>query len=155
MTGSIKLTAVNGDVATTADEADLKVEISITDVRNNPSGTDYTGRVLATTSVTVTDKRAAAEENPDLGTAQPFNLGIPVQCTATAVTTIGSTCDAVTTVDSLVPGAVVESARANWQLTQFEVKDAGPNGTGYGAGCPFTCGDGDEGTFLRQGVFVP
>ena len=32
---------------------------------------------------------------------------------------------------------------------------AGPNGTGYGAGCPRTCGDGDEQTFMRQGVFVP
>ena len=35
------------------------------------------------------------------------------------------------------------------------MKDAGPNGTGYGAGCPQTCGDGDEAVFLRQGVFTP
>jgi hypothetical protein len=36
-----------------------------------------------------------------------------------------------------------------------EVRDAGPNGTGYGSGCPSACGDGDEQTFMRQGVFVP
>jgi aldehyde:ferredoxin oxidoreductase len=37
---------------------------------------------------------------------------------------------------------------------QVEIRDAGPNGTGY-ANCPPTCGDGDETTYLRQGVFVP
>ena len=37
----------------------------------------------------------------------------------------------------------------------IEVRDAGPNGTGYGAGCPPTCGDGDEAPFLRQGFFLP
>jgi len=35
------------------------------------------------------------------------------------------------------------------------VLDPGPNGTGFGAGCPATCGDGDETPFLRAGVFVP
>ena len=103
----------------------------------------------------MTDKRADAQENPTLGTAQPFSLGIPIQCTGTGSTSIGSTCTISTRVDALMPGAVVESVRSNWELGQFVVKDAGPNGTGYGAGCPPTCGDGDEGTFLRQGVFIP
>ncbi len=155
MTGAVKLVVINGNAGTPADEADVAIEIDITDVRNNPSGTDYTGRVLATTAITVTDRRADAQENPTLGTTQPFDLGIPVQCTGTASTTIGSNCTLSTTVDSLVPGAVAEGARSNWELGQFVVKDAGPNGTGYGAGCPFTCGDGDEGTFLRQGIFIP
>ena len=53
-----------------------------------------------------------------------------------------------------MPGTVVEGRRSVWQLGQVEVKDAGPNGTGY-ASCPPTCGDGDESVFLRQGVFVP
>jgi hypothetical protein len=155
LVGSVKMVVQNGDVGTVADEADVVIDIDITDVRNNPSGTDYTGKVLARTALTVTDKRADAQENPALGTTQVFDLGIPVQCTATGVTTIGSTCALSTTVDSLVPGAVVESSRSNWELGQIVVRDAGPNGTGYDAGCPLTCGDGDEGTFLRQGVFVP
>jgi hypothetical protein len=57
--------------------------------------------------------------------------------------------------DSLLPGAVVEGRRAVWQTGAITVEDAGPNGTGYGAGCPTTCGDGDETVFMRQGVFVP
>jgi len=153
--GSVKLTVQNGDVSTTADEADVAITVDLTDVRNNPSGTDYTGTVLASTSVTVTDKRADAQENPTLGTTQAFQLGVPVPCTATGSSSIGSSCVLSTTVDALIPGAVVESARSNWELGQFVVKDAGLNGTGYGPGCPPTCGDGDEGTFLRQGVFVP
>jgi hypothetical protein len=155
LTGAVKMVVQNGNPGTVADEADVSIDINIADVRNNPSGTDYTGRVLAMTSITMTDKRADAQENPTPGTTQPFDLGIPVQCTATGVTTIGSSCTLATTVDSLVPGAVVESVRSSWELGQFVVKDAGPNGTGYGAGCPFTCGDGDEGTFLRQGIFIP
>jgi hypothetical protein len=49
---------------------------------------------------------------------------------------------------------VLENKRSNWQLGQVIVKDAGPNGTGY-ASCPPTCGDGDESTFVRQGLWVP
>ena len=104
---------------TIADEADVAIAVDLTDVRNNPSGTDYTGSVLASTAVTVTDKRADAQENPALGTTQAFELGIPVPCTATGSTSIGSSCTVSTTVDSLIPGAVVESARSNWELGQF------------------------------------
>ena len=57
--------------------------------------------------------------------------------------------------DALIPGVVREGKRAVWELGQVTVRDAGANGTGYGAGCPPTCGDGDETTYLRQGVFVP
>ena len=49
---------------------------------------------------------------------------------------------------------MTERQRAIWALGQVQVKDAGPNGTGY-ASCPPTCGDGDETVFMRQGIFVP
>jgi hypothetical protein len=74
---------------------------------------------------------------------------------STGDATIGGDCALNTTLDALIPGVVAEGSRAIWQLGQVEVRDAGPNGTGYGAGCPRTCGDGDEQTFMRQGVFVP
>ena len=81
---------------------------------------------------------------------------MPIDCTTTpGDSTIGSDCSVSTTADDLVPGAVKEGARAIWELGQIEVFDAGPNGTGYGAGCPLTCGDGDEQVYLRQGVFAP
>jgi hypothetical protein len=154
LVGSVKLAVQTGDPNTVADEADVSVDVNITDVRNNPSGTDYTGKVLATAQVKITDNKNA-DENPETGTVQAFSLGMPVNCNATTDTTIGANCSLSTTVDALLPGAVIERSRGVWELGQFEVKDAGPNGTGYGAGCPPTCGDGDEGTFLRQGVFAP
>jgi hypothetical protein len=68
---------------------------------------------------------------------------------------IGSDCSISATANGLLAGVVKEGARALWELGQVEVLDAGPNGTGYGAGCQLDCGDGDEQVFLRQGVFAP
>ena len=55
-----------------------------------------------------------------------------------------------------MPGAVTEGRRAIWELARVQVRDAGPNGTGFeGPACPPDCGDGDETLFLNQGIFVP
>jgi hypothetical protein len=115
--------------------------------------TDYVGQVLVQADLQITDF-TNSPETPEPGTTQIFKYQYPVGCVATGGTTIGSTCDITTTADSIVPNTVVEGRRSVWQLGQVEVKDAGPNGTGY-ASCPPTCGDGDESVFLRQGVFVP
>lgn len=152
-TGGVRLIAVTGNPATDADEADMKIITSLTDVRNNPSLSDYTGRVLLETSLQITDAFNAAE-NPENGTAQSINLDVPIDCLTTTDTGIGSTCSINTTMDAVIPGAILEGKRSNWQLGQITVKDAGPNGTGY-ASCPPTCGDGDESAFLRQGLWVP
>jgi hypothetical protein len=151
--GFVKLDVIAGDVNTTPDEADVAITLSISDVRNNPSGTDYTGRLGVTTSLRITDN-ANADERPEPATVQSIPLEFAVQCAATGDTTTGGLCTANTTYDALVPGAVQERMRAIWELSQIQVKDAGPNGTGY-ASCPPTCGDGDETVFMRQGVFVP
>jgi hypothetical protein len=151
--GSVRYIVINGDPATEADEADVRLIVSMTDIRNNPSGSDYVGRVLATANVQITDQNNAAE-TPEPGTAQSFRYEFPVDCVATPVTTVGSTCALNTTADALIPGTVLESKRTIWEMGQVSIKDAGPNGTGY-ANCPPTCGDGDETTFLRGGVFVP
>ena len=66
----------------------------------------------------------------------------------------GADCALASTVDALIPGAVVERQFAVWELGQFEVKDAGPNGTGY-AVCPPTCGDGDESRLPAPGSLRP
>jgi hypothetical protein len=151
--GFVGYTVVNGDPATSSDEADVRLVVSLTDIRNRPSGSDYVGRVLATANVQITDQNNAAE-TPEPGTLQSFNHEFPVDCVATALTTIGSSCTLNTTADALIPGTVLESKRTIWEIGQVSIKDAGPNGTGY-ASCPPTCGDGDESTFLREGVFVP
>lgn len=151
--GSVKLEALTGNPATEADEADVALTVSITDVRNHPVGTDYAGRVGVLTNLQVTDNSNAAER-PEPGTGQTTPLEFAVQCAATVDSTIGGTCSLATTYDALIPGAVQERQRAIWELGQVQVRDAGPNGTGYAA-CPPTCGDGDETGFMRQGVFIP
>ena len=108
---------------------------------------------LVTADLQITDQNNAVE-TPDPGTLQSFKFEFPVDCVATALTTIGSNCNLNTTADAVVPGSVTEGKRSIWQIGQVSVKDAGPNGTGY-ASCPPTCGDGDETTLLRQGMFVP
>jgi hypothetical protein len=165
LVGSTNLEVLAGNPATPADDADVAVTISITDVRCGtanaacPGGTgsDYEGDLLgALTALQITD-RLNTPPGPDgvPGTANGV-LGMPVQCTATASTTVGATCSLSTTLDALLPGAVREGKRSVWELGQIHVRDAGPNGTGYeSSACPPDCGDGDETLFLRQGVFVP
>jgi hypothetical protein len=153
-TGSVRFIAVPGNAATDADEADAKYIVNLTDVRNKTTLTDYVGRVAAQTSLQITDTGNAAE-TPEPGTVTTISYMFPVDCVATGVTTIGSNCDVTTTADSLVPGTVVENRRSIWQLGGVTIRDAGPNGTGY-ANCPaVSCGDGDESTFLTEGIFVP
>jgi hypothetical protein len=151
--GFAKYSVVAGNSATETDEADVKLTVSLSDVRNKTLLTDYVGPVLVTSDLKITDNSNSAEA-PEPGTTQVGKYQFPVDCVSTISTSTGSTCNLNTTVDTIVPGTIVEGRRSVWELGQVEVKDAGPNGTGY-ASCPPTCGDGDETTFLRQGIFVP
>jgi hypothetical protein len=151
----VRWKSVAGDNATEANEADVEAIIRITDVRQDlvTGKPDYAGLLGVRVTLEITDQRNSPEQ-PEAGTSVPSTLEIPVQCVTTASTTIGGQCNATTSLNALLPGAVVERKRALWELGQTLVRDAGPNGTGY-AQCPPTCGDGDEEVFLRQGVFVP
>ena len=151
---SIRWTVIDGDSATEANEADVKAVVRINDVRNtDAAGTDYIGRLGVEAGLKITDQRNSPEQ-PESGTTQASLLQVSVQCVGTAATNVGSTCNANTSMNALLPGAVVERKRAIWALGQTVVRDAGANGTGY-AVCPPTCGDGDERTFMRQGIFIP
>jgi hypothetical protein len=150
---SVKYKVITGNASTEANEADVEAIIKIDDVRNNPSGTDYTGRLGMSVNTQITDQRNSGEQ-PDPGTTQVFPLQWSVQCVATVSTTTGGACNTTTSMNAILPGAVLEIKRTIWELGQSTVRDAGPNGTGYAA-CPPTCGDGDESTFMRQGIFVP
>jgi hypothetical protein len=151
--GQVRFDSVNGNGATEADEANVKLKVTMSDVRNKPALTDYTGRVLPKVQLQITDN-FNSDENPEPGTTQLLNFQFPVDCATTTDTTIGSTCNLTTTAEAFYPAAVLETKRTIWQLGQVTVQDAGPNGTGY-ASCPPTCGDGDEATFLRQGIWIP
>ena len=155
--GSVRMLAVVGGTNPDINDSDVKLITSMTDIRNNPSLTDYTGKLLVSMPLQITDQsNSTTGENPDNGTTTQFNLEYPIQCVATTDTTIGGACSLTTTENALLPGAVIKNRRAIWQTGQIVVKDAGPNGTGLDTPpCPPTCGDGDESVFAREGVWVP
>jgi hypothetical protein len=158
----LRMAVIVGNPFTPTDEADVGVQFESTDVRcagtnaacPSGQGSDYTGKLLARAPVRITD-RANGPGGNENGTMLDTLLEMPVTCVVTASSTIGARCALNTTLEALIPGALREGKRAIWQLGQATVQDAGPNGTGYGSGCPANCGDGDERTFLRQGIFVP
>ena len=158
--GSIKFKTLPGDPATSADDADVEIQTSMTDIRcrvgvvEDPetegypcrSGalTDYTGEVQLLVRARITDKPPTG---PRTGTVQDIELRASVPCVATPTSAAGSTCALSTTMDSLIPGSVSEGRRAIWTLGRIEVLDAGVDG------------DADtlanNGLFAVQGVFVP
>ena len=69
-----------------------------------------------------------------------------VQCVPTSSTSEGSTCFLFTSVNALIPGAIVERQRTVFQIGETRVMDGGPDGDT--ATSPNTI-------FLRQGFFVP
>jgi hypothetical protein len=143
--GSLFLRSVPGNASTVADEADVSVTASITDVRNANDLSDYTGSLRISLALQVTDRsNGPTKSDPATGSTR-FDVAVP--CTATTGTEdIGSTCSVVTSADAVVPGAIKESVRTIWQTDQVQVWDGGADGDVETA--PDT-------VFARQGVFVP
>jgi hypothetical protein len=139
-TGSVRYSNLSSDV---------KLEASLTDVRNNPSLTDYTGNLRVSTNLQITDNLNSSE-TPEPGTVQAFKYNFLAPCATTASTSIGSTCSVSTTANTLVPGTVVAGARTIWSLGQVQVQDPGPDGI-----FDSPSGNPDDGTFARQGIYVP
>jgi hypothetical protein len=144
-TGVVVLNTIVGDSSTPADEADLRLQLSVLDVRRKSDLADYAGELQVKTSIRVTDKLNGASP-VDPGTVQDIPYSFTGTCATTGDTTVGSTCTVDTTADALVPGTIVESRRAIWQLGTVEVYDGGSDGDVDTA--PNTL-------FERQGIFVP
>jgi hypothetical protein len=124
---------------------DVKLTVSITDVRQKVTLADYTGQLLVDAAVRVTDKKNGPS-GTESGTGTAWNFPVTVPCVSTASTTAGGTCTVNTTFNAVTPGAIVESQRAIWQLGETKVFDGGPDGLASTA--PNTL-------FADQGVFVP
>jgi hypothetical protein len=135
--------AIAGNTSTTADEADVKVKISATDVRKLSDLTDYTGQLKAQTSVRIIDRDNGPDET---GVTVDSPISFTVPCTATASTSVGSNCLLDTTVDALVPNSIKEGARAIWQMGKVEVYDGGADGV---------ASTNPNTLYLDQGFFVP
>ena len=142
--GSTALRAVTGDPGTPADEADVKLTLNMTDVRDKTSLADYTGELQAQITRRVTD-RYSGDSQTEPGTVADFPLEVPVQCAATAGA-VGANCTVNTTLDALLPGSVPEGKRAIWELGRVQVYDGGADGIADTAGNTL---------FATQGLFVP
>jgi len=143
------------------EDSDIEVRLAVNDVHCQTAnaacpggaGSDYVGPVLVRATMQVTDRLSGPAMN-ESATVESFELDVPVDCVAIS-TNEGSRCNVTTMLEAFYPGAVLDSKRAIWQSGAATIMDPGPNGTGFGAGCPATCGDGDESVFLRQGIFIP
>jgi hypothetical protein len=142
---------------------DVTIKAQVTDVRaGSPTGADYNppgGQDLTLTTtlpsgaqglgIRITDQNNKLNSGTTYdqpATVTALGLPVPLSCTATQDPSVGSTCSAQTTANTLAPGAAVAGKRAIWELGQLELLDQGANGTP---------GDADDNPFEVEGVFVP
>jgi ABC-type phosphate transport system substrate-binding protein len=127
------------------DDSDVKLNVNLTDVRNQGSLTDYTGEVEVVSTVRITDRINGTAGNQP-ATVQDTPIAATVPCVATGSTTIGGTCSIATTIDAVIPGSVPETKRSIWELGQIRVNDGGADGDVQ---------TGPNTLFAKQGVFIP
>ena len=154
--GKVKYQVLTGDPSTPADEADVRITFSMTDVRNKADLTDYTGEVQigpgvdpgGPSLVRITDRFNAAAFGGGSDPATVVDIPMPptATCAATADPGVGGTCSLASTLDAFVPGMIAEGKRAIWQFGPIEVWDGGEDGVVATA---------PNDLFARQGVFVP
>jgi hypothetical protein len=148
MVGWINATVYTGDPLSPPDEADLLFQLSFKDVRRRSDFADYTGELKTQMTVRRTD-RESGDVPPTIGipaTTADFPFSFVAPCTATASTSVGSTCGVNTSADALVPDAISEGTRMIWALDKIQVYDGGPDGDADTA---------NNSLFATQGVFVP
>ena len=131
--GSVHFAAVAGDPATAPDEADVTTTFSLTDVRVRSTLADYTGNLVSTVTVRITDKLNGT--GIEAATVQDLNFSVAVPCAATAGAA-GATCQTTTSFDAVMPGAIKEGRRSIWQFDRVRVTQNGQ-------------------LFATQGIFVP
>jgi hypothetical protein len=160
LVGFVRLDAIPGDPSTDANEADVAMSVSLTDVRCRFGGSPwctqdapmapYLGEIstVATLQMTDRDSGGTAGDPVTFSPTSPV-AGLPfvVQCAPTGDSTVGSTCEGSTTANAITPGTVQEGERAVWELGAVQVFDGGNNG--------MVDDDGVERVFADQGLFVP
>ena len=144
--GYVRATVVPDNTGTPADEADVTLQVSLTDVREQAGLGDYNcGELEARPTVRITDQLDGGGPLPQTTVDFPFPISVP--CATTADTTIGSTCGVLTSANSLMPGAAAGGKRAIWALPSVDVYDGGSDGD--------AATTADDTLFATQGVFVP
>ena len=88
--GSVRLDVKQGDTSTPANEADVMVDVSITDVRKQSDLSDYTGELQVNPVARITD-RLNGPSQTEPATTQDTAFPMTVACAATPSTTVGGT----------------------------------------------------------------
>jgi hypothetical protein len=142
--GSVRYTVRPGNPSTPADEADVALQLSFTDVRLKSDLSDYTGELTVEAALRLTDRsNGPGVDEPATVTDVPLSFASPCQGTPSGV---GSTCAVSTSADAVTGGGVVEGKRSIWELGAVRVYDGGADGQVATAGNTL---------FARQGVFIP
>ena len=126
-------------------QSDVKITVSLTDVRKKSDFSDYAGELQVDQTLRLTDRRSGPGQD-EPATVADTDFPVTVPCTATGSTTIGSSCAVTASANALVPGLVVAGDRAIWELGQVKVYDGGADA--LAATQPNTL-------FAGQAVFVP
>ena len=144
-TGSVTLRALTGDPATAADEADVRIRVSVSDVRERGgAAAPYPWSLWTRLPIRLTDEDSGCCGFPAT-LRDELLLNVETPCAASSDPQAGSTCAVTTTADTIIPGVVREGVRATWQLARtVQVYDAGPD-----------FGGADSTLFATQGLFVP
>ena len=79
MAGSVTMGVITGNTATTADEADVRLVASVTDVRRKTDLADYTGQLQVKPDLRITDRYNGPGET---GTTQDLSFAFTAPCTA-------------------------------------------------------------------------
>ena len=150
--GDLFLTPVVGNPSTPADEADVRIRFSLTDVRDaaNPSA-GYPWSLAIPLPLRLTDRGIGCCAVPgtvrDLRLHTDTAMQVEAPC-APAGPGLGATCSVTTTYDTILPGAVLEGKRSLWHLTgPLQVYDSGADG--------YASSTDDNGLVATQGLFVP
>lgn len=150
--GFARLTVLPGLIGTPADEADVRIEVAASDVRNASDGSDYSGKLRLSLATRITDQRSGFGGVP--ATVSDTSLSVPLDCVANP-TAVGADCSVVTTADALLPSLILERKRTILSIRSLTIQDLGADGEVNAGGCPLSCGTGDERAFLEQGVYTP
>jgi hypothetical protein len=148
--GSIRVDSRKDDPATPGDETDVKLFANATDVRRAYDFAAYTGELLASFDVMLTDLRngwSAGEPGTEPATTVDIPFSFALGCRDLgSLRRVGATCSAATSANAVVPGTVSGGARSIWQVGEVELYDGGEDGV---ADTP------DNDLFEVQGVFTP
>ena len=146
--GHLMLTVTNQTPVDPADgdQADVKLNTTLDDVRRVGDAGDYTGQLQGRLVLRITDRaNTSALSQPATTTDLPLDFAI--SCLATpAEPKRGSTCSLASSVDTMLAGAVLEGKRSVWEVKTFSVFDGGPDGIAATPG---------NTEFASPGLFVP